>query len=60
MGPDYKSYAERFRAERVDGYGLFRYVSEKLLIEFGIYNEEHKNKILTGIATLKSRLGTKH
>ncbi|CAF1576025.1 unnamed protein product [Adineta ricciae] len=60
MGPAYKTYAERFQAERVDGYGLFRYVGEKLLLEFGIYNEEHKNKILTGIATLKSRLGTKH
>jgi hypothetical protein len=60
LGMNFKSYADRFRKEGIDGYGIFSYVGKRTLNEFGIYNEEHQQKILDGIQTLKSRLSTSY
>ncbi|UJR17908.1 hypothetical protein I4U23_004807 [Adineta vaga] len=60
FGINYKSYVERFRKEKIDGFGLFSYVGLNTLIEFGIRNEEHQKKILDGIQALKARLLIKH
>jgi len=60
FGENYATYAERFKKEKIDGYGLYRYVGNENLIKFGVANEDHRRKILDGIQQLKKDLLNKH
>jgi hypothetical protein len=60
FGENYATYAERFNKEKIDGYGLYRLVFNKTLIEFGVGNEDHRRKILDGIEQLKKDHLNKH
>ncbi len=60
FGEKYTIYAERFKKEKIDGYGLYRYVGNETLIKFGVANEDHRRKILDGIEQLKKDHLNKH
>ncbi len=56
FGENYATYAERFKKEKIDGYGLYTYVGNESLIELGVGNEDHRRKILDGIEQLKKKI----
>ena len=53
LGEDYRVYTNIFKQDNVDGYCLYRCINDIILSRYGITNQEHQRKILSGIAELK-------
>lgn len=58
LGKEYKAYKPNFEDHIVDGFWLLNYVNEEILIQYGVKNEKHRQKILLHIEELKKQLST--
>jgi len=56
FGENYEIYVASFKKDFIDGYRLCRFVDDKTLIDYGIKNEDHRQKILSGIEQLRKNL----
>jgi hypothetical protein len=59
FGENYVVYGDSFRKDHVDGFRLWRCVNHKELIDYGVNNENHRQRILDGIEKLKQNLRNK-
>jgi hypothetical protein len=55
FGENYVVYGNSFRKDYVDGFRLWRCMSHKVLIGYGIDNENHRQRIIDGIEQLEKK-----
>ena len=60
LGEDCRAYTNIFKQDNVDGYCLYRCINDIILSRYGITNQEHQRKILSGIAELKEIQANRH
>jgi hypothetical protein len=53
FGDNYAIYVDSFKKDHTDGFRLYSFLNDKTLIDFGVNNEAHRQRILDGIQQLK-------
>ncbi len=53
FGENYSTYVDKFRKDFIDGFRLYNFIDEKVLIEYGVKNEDHRKNILDAIQQLR-------
>ncbi len=53
FGENYLTYVNSFRKDFIDGFRLYNFIDDKVLIEYGVKKEDHRQKILDAIQQLR-------
>jgi hypothetical protein len=53
FGENYSIYANSFRKDVIDGFRLYNFVDNNILIGYGIKNGDHRQRILDAIQKLR-------
>ena len=53
FGKNYWNYADRFREDYIDGFRLYNFINDDVLIQYGVKNEDHRRQILNTIQQLR-------
>ncbi len=56
FGENYSIYVDNFRKDHIDGYRLYNFIDDKVLIEYGIKNKDHRKTILDAIGDIRKSL----